>query len=268
MAAIGTYVAPGKARWQRIKKQNKTWKAGEFQQPNLRKMLGNWLDWRWKKDRNKGLETGNNTDLTLSGLLELELTMLGLPWFIKACGINTATFFSLSVLPMELNVQDSAQLWYPTVPPFHREASLCNPFLTTGTKWSLTQARTFLHVKLNALNHPTRTLDTTPAVRANKDVCSVVQLLNSFLHVCAYTLSPVWLFATHKLGPPDSSVYGICQARILERVAISCSRGSSQPWDWICISCASCIGKQILYHCTTCEAPFPSWELLKSSEPW
>ena len=176
--------------------------------------------------------------------------------------------FSLSVLPMELNVQDSAQLWYPTVPPFHRGASLCNPFLTTGTKWSLMQARTFLHVKLNALNHPTRTLDTTPAVRANKDVCSVVQLLNSFLHVCAYTLSPVWLFATHKLGPPDSSVYGICQARILERVAISCSRGSSQPWDWICISCASCIGKQILYHCTTCEAPFPSWELLKSSEPW
>ena len=220
-----------------------------------------------EKRQKQGTRNRKQYWTTLSGLLELELTMLGLPWFIR-CGINTATFFSPSVLPMELNVQDSAQLWYPTVPPFHRGASHCNPFLTTGTKRSLMQARTFLHVKLNALSHPTRTLDTTPAVRANKDVCSVVQLLKSFLHVCAYTLSPVWLFATHKLGPPDSSVYGTCQARILEQVAISCSRGSPQPWDWICISCASCIGKQILYHCTTCKAPFPSWELLKSSEPW
>ena len=220
-----------------------------------------------EKRQKQGTRNRKQYWTTLSGLLELELTMLGLPWFIR-CGINTAAFFSPSVLPMELNVQDSAQLWYPTVPPFHRGASHCNPFLTTGTKRSLMQARTFLHVKLNALSHPTRTLDTTPAVRANKDVCSVVQLLNSFLHVCAYTLSPVWLFPTHKLGPPDSSVYGTCQARILEQVAISCSRGSPQPWDWICISCASCIGKQILYHCTTCKAPFPSWELLKSSEPW
>ena len=31
---------------------------------------------------------------------------------------------------------------------------------------------------------------------------------------------------------PGSSVHGIIQARILEWVAISCSRGSSQPKDW------------------------------------
>ena len=37
-------------------------------------------------------------------------------------------------------------------------------------------------------------------------------------------------------------------------VAISCSRGSSQPRDQTHISCISCIGKQILYHCTTWEA--------------
>ena len=30
-------------------------------------------------------------------------------------------------------------------------------------------------------------------------------------------------------GPPGSSVYGILQARILKSVAISFSRGSSQP---------------------------------------
>ena len=40
--------------------------------------------------------------------------------------------------------------------------------------------------------------------------------------------------------PPGSSVHGILQARILERVVISFSRGSSQPRDQTCISC---IGK-------------------------
>ena len=42
-------------------------------------------------------------------------------------------------------------------------------------------------------------------------------------------------------SPPDSSVHGILQARILERVAISSSRGSSQPRDQTCISHISCI---------------------------
>ena len=37
-------------------------------------------------------------------------------------------------------------------------------------------------------------------------------------------------------SPSGSSVFGISQARILEWVAISFSRGSSWPRDWICIS--------------------------------
>ena len=37
----------------------------------------------------------------------------------------------------------------------------------------------------------------------------------------------------------DSSVHGISQARMLEWVAISFSRGSSPPRDWTCISCIS-----------------------------
>ena len=43
-------------------------------------------------------------------------------------------------------------------------------------------------------------------------------------------------------SPPGFSVQGILQARILERVAISSSRGSSQPRDRaynFCISCAA-----------------------------
>ena len=52
-------------------------------------------------------------------------------------------------------------------------------------------------------------------------------------------------------NPPGSSVHGISQARILERVAISFSRGSSWPRDRGSISC---IDRWILYHCTTWEA--------------
>ena len=50
---------------------------------------------------------------------------------------------------------------------------------------------------------------------------------------------------------PGSSVPGIFQARILEQVAISSSRGSSQPRDQTHISCISCTGRSILYHLKT-----------------
>ena len=45
-------------------------------------------------------------------------------------------------------------------------------------------------------------------------------------------------------SPPGSSVHGVF-ARILERVAISSSRGSSWPRNWTGVSC---IGRRILYH--------------------
>ena len=52
----------------------------------------------------------------------------------------------------------------------------------------------------------------------------------------------------------------ISQARILKWVTISSSRGSSWPRDQTCISCVSCIDKQILYHWATWEAP-RSWDV-------
>ena len=55
-------------------------------------------------------------------------------------------------------------------------------------------------------------------------------------------------------SPSSSSVHGIFQARILEWVAISFSRGSSQPRDWNHVSCISCIRRWILYHWATWEA--------------
>ena len=50
---------------------------------------------------------------------------------------------------------------------------------------------------------------------------------------------------------PSFSLHGISQARILEWIAISFSRGSSPPRDWTHISC---IGRQILYHWATWKA--------------
>ena len=50
-----------------------------------------------------------------------------------------------------------------------------------------------------------------------------------------------------------SSGHGILPARTLEWVAISSSRGSSCPRDGTHVCC---IGRQILYHCVTWEAPY------------
>ena len=53
---------------------------------------------------------------------------------------------------------------------------------------------------------------------------------------------------------PGSSVHGIFQARILEWVAISYSKGSFWCRDWTHVSYISCSGRWILYHCTSWEA--------------
>ena len=77
-------------------------------------------------------------------------------------------------------------------------------------------------------------------------------------------VSHVWLFC-HPMDcrPPISTAHWIFQARIVECVAISSSRGSFQHRDRICVSCMSRTDRWILYHWATrklnskCEAPFP-----------
>ena len=65
--------------------------------------------------------------------------------------------------------------------------------------------------------------------------------------MCVCAQSYLTLCDTMDCSLPGSSVHGILQARILEWVAISFSRGSSQPRDWTCISYVSYIGRCILY---------------------
>ena len=47
-------------------------------------------------------------------------------------------------------------------------------------------------------------------------------------------------------SPPGSSVHEIFQAKMLEWVAVSYSRGSSRPRDRTHVSCIFCIGREIL----------------------
>ena len=70
-----------------------------------------------------------------------------------------------------------------------------------------------------------------------------MQPLLLFLAIKSFlTLQPHELYS-----PPGSSVHGMFQARILEWVAVSFSRGSSWPRGQTCISCISSIIRQILF---------------------
>ena len=94
------------------------------------------------------------------------------------------------------------------------------------------------------------------------EMCGEVRKQSKKPIVCV--LSRLWLFCDPlDCSPPVSSVHGISQAGILEWVAIASSRGSSWPRDWSPTSCISCIGRQILYHWATREAPDLETETLE-----
>ena len=61
--------------------------------------------------------------------------------------------------------------------------------------------------------------------------------MEDFCCCCSVVKSCLILWDCMDCSPPVSSVHGILQARILEQVAISSSRGSSQARDCTGISC-------------------------------
>ena len=72
-------------------------------------------------------------------------------------------------------------------------------------------------------------------------------------------------------SPPGFSVHGIVQARILEWVAISSSRGSSQPADRTHVSCSSCIAGRFFTIWATSEAlcnSYWTWNDRKDCPLW
>ena len=81
-----------------------------------------------------------------------------------------------------------------------------------------------------------------------------------FLYACVHAkslqLCPT-LCNSVDCSPPDSSVHGSLQARILEWVAMPSSRGSSQPRDQTHVSYVSWVGSRFFATRATWEAPFP-----------
>ena len=65
----------------------------------------------------------------------------------------------------------------------------------------------------------------------------VIQLLYVCVCVRACSQSCPTLATPMDCSPPGPSVHGILQAKILECVAVSFSRGSSPPRDRTCVSC-------------------------------
>ena len=99
-----------------------------------------------------------------------------------------------------------------------------------GYKWHVL-CKTFL-------DRPTQSVSFSSILAATYLSCSYNQILLKVKYVyivpflcqmvCSITQSCLTLCNSMDCSPPGSSVHGIFQARILERVAISCSRGSSR----------------------------------------
>ena len=117
--------------------------------------------------------------------------------------------------------------------------------MKTKTTWPIDMLKEHHHLIINcktlqdAHHAPGTVLSTSSTVCVCVCVCVCVRV-----HVCCYccyclvATSCLTLLWPHGLySPPGSSVHGISQGRILEWVASSFSRGSSQSRDWTCISC-------------------------------
>ena len=90
----------------------------------------------------------------------------------------------------------------------------------------------------------------------------------SILYVCSVTQLCLTPWGPTGCRLPGSSAHGIFQARILECIAISSSRGSSQFRDWTHISCVSCIGRWSLDHKHHLGSPIPYSRALIFHQDW
>ena len=122
-------------------------------------------------------------------------------------------------------------------------------------------SRVFSNTTVKSINSLTLSFLYSPALTSICDVFKAIQVilfrvvgfvflksLSACVHAKFIQLCPT-LCKPMDCSPPDSSVLGILQARILEWVAMpSSSWGSSWPRDQIHISYVSCIGRHVLYH--------------------
>ena len=169
------------------------------------------------------IKTSRRCDYTLIGMAKINTTRC---WWCGAIGIFIHFWW-----------------WCKTVQPLWKTPSFYK------TKYALT---------LRAKNHAPWYLQkgtecSCPHKKLYKNVFSrftyncqnLTAITMSFNRWGLSHFSHVQLFAT--LWNVGSSVHGTLQARVLEWVAISSSKGSSPPQDQTRISFVSCIGRQVLY---------------------
>ena len=103
----------------------------------------------------------------------------------------------------------------------------------------------------------------------------IFRLARHYSNMCMHTQSCLTLCDPMDCSPPGSFVHGISQARILEWVTISFSRGCSWPRDWSHVSYVSALASRFFKHWATWEAPLlincsylPLYLLLNSSLLW
>ena len=92
-------------------------------------------------------------------------------------------------------------------------------------------------------------------------ICILGTIQRKCMCTCSITQSCPILHHPINCSLPGLSVLEIFQARTLEWVAISYSRGSFRPRDQMGVPCISFIGRRILYHCATL-AIFVLWAIV------
>ena len=132
------------------------------------------------------------------------------------------------LLPSEPAGKPHTVKWFSDVCP--ESLSCGHQKLTQHHKSSICRYSTFLKSKMKKVF----------SVLVDSDKCENCQVYCYIPSLCTHVcmLSWVRLFCKpmyHTL--PDSSVYGVLQARILEWVATPSSRGSSPPRPWTPVSC-------------------------------
>ena len=133
--------------------------------------------------------------------------------------------------------------------------------------WCLKVGCSAVLVKWSSTGSPTQT--------SSLFICECGIFFHHFsvcIHVRPLTESRPSLCNPMDCSLPGSSVHGIILARILEWVASSFSRGSSQSCDWTHVYLHLLLRRQILYHWATGEAYFSMcvggklfWKLCKEN---
>ena len=120
---------------------------------------------------------------------------------------------------------------------FHEMPTYINHFMIFMWKWDQIKGRgSHLTEPFTTFSSPLFSLPFSPTL-----LCIFSLLWNdlastSYRHCCCLvSKSCLTLFNPLDCNPPGSSVHGIFQARTLETVAISSSRGSSQSRGWTCL---------------------------------